>query len=381
MTTITINHNPQMTRHLAQQTTVFRDDPVTVVDVGARWGFNSEWQAFGEHLRVFCFEADADECRRLNERAPSGVKYLPYAVGRAEGAASFYVNRVGASSGIYKTNMDYFSRLLNRDNGVVVSESQVTLVTLRNALREFGVGHIDFIKLDVEGAELDVLAGGQDYLKDGRLLGVLSEIRFQEEINGSPTFSELDQFLRGFGLRLFDLQFHHQSRHVLPYPGLSDYRTPQGERFFAYTDRGQIMDGDALYFRDLMVPANQQHRAAASVAQLLKAAAFLEIYSFNDCAAELIVLHRDKLQPAVDCDRLLDLLVPEVDGMRMGYDDYLRRYFDPRGGVFVNVTVDSAREQIAAELARIYASNSWRITKPLRDLAFLLKRIRGRVSR
>lgn len=373
MARIAINYDPRMTRYLVEHSRVFEDHPITIVDVGARWGFNAEWAPFGDRLRVFCFEPDEAECRRLNESAPEGIRYLPYALGRARGEATFYENRVGASSGIYRTNMDYFSRLLNRDNGVVIRERTASLTTLTEALAEFGVEEVDFIKLDVEGAEVDVLAGGEKFLRDGRLIGLLSEIRFQQEINGSPTFSALDQFLVPHGLRLFDLQFHHQSRYVLPYPGLSDYRTERGERLFAYTEHGQVMDGDALYFRDLLIPANAQHRAHASADQLLKTAAFFEIYSMNDCAAELIDAHRNLLDPIVSCDGLLDLLTPEVYGERLSYAEYKRRYFDPEGGVFVQAPADSK-----AELERLYASRCWRLTRPIRRLASRLRRLGNR---
>jgi hypothetical protein len=54
-----INGDPAMTRYLVE-TGVLCQDPVTIVDVGARWGFNAEWQVFGNALRVICFEPDAE---------------------------------------------------------------------------------------------------------------------------------------------------------------------------------------------------------------------------------------------------------------------------------------------------------------------------------
>jgi FkbM family methyltransferase len=386
--TLKINYEPPMTLHLVREAGVFRDDPVVVVDVGAKGGFQSEWKVFGDQLRAFCFEPDEAEWRRLVATAPSGVQYLPFALGREAGSATFYENKVAASSGIYKTNMDYFSRLLNRDNGVVVRERRVNLVSLAEALQQAGVAAVDFIKLDVEGAELDILMGGEAYLRDARLLGVLSEVRFQEEINGSPVFSRLDLFLREYGLRLFDLQFYHQSRHVLPYPGIQDYRTEAGERFFAYTTRGQIMDGDALYFRDFLLPANKAHADCATPGQLLKAAAFFEIYGLNDCAAELIVANRERLSKLLDCEVLLDLLTPQVRGARFPYREYLDRYFDRRGGVFTGSPAAPAGAEAAIphggeaalteELRRVYASSSWRLTGPLRRMASLLRRAMAR---
>jgi len=352
MAMIATNHASPMTRYLVEKTSVFRNDPVTIVDVGARWGFNPEWAVFGKDLRIYCFEPDAEECRRLNASAAPGVRYLPFALGRSGGEATLYETKLSASTGLYRSDMSYLGRLTTRDNAVVVRESPIKLQTLVEALREFDVPAVDFIKLDVEGAELDVLMGGERYLAEGLLLGVLSEIRFQEEINGCPIFWQLDEYVRRFGFRLYDLQFHHQTRRALPYPGLADYRTPEGERFYAYTNHGQIMDGDALYFRDLLIAANQGRRDQATSVQLLKMAAFLEIYCLNDCAAELILAHQQQLKEMVDCQALLELLTPKANGTKLGYNDYLKKYFDSRRGVFAGPDGDDMG--ICGDLRRIY---------------------------
>ena len=327
MATIAINPDPRMTRYLAKETSAFRDDPITIVDVGARWGFNEEWKEFGESLRVYCFEPDEAECQRLNASAGANVRYLPFALAAGSGHGTLYHTQFSASTGLYRTNWSYFSRLLNRDNAIVVKEETIQVTTLDEALRAAGVQSIDFLKLDVEGAELDVLLGAAHYVTLPSLIGVLSEFRFHEEINGCPVFSQLDAHLRKLGFRLFDMHFSHQSRRVLPYKGVADYWLPSGERFFAYTVHGQIMDGDALYFRDLLISANQEVRASVAAVQLLKAASLFEIYSLNDCAAELIIEHRDRLGQIVNCDELLDLLTPRFRGRKLKYEQYMKAYF------------------------------------------------------
>lgn len=340
MNEISTNLDPLMTRHLVKSG-VFANDPVVIVDVGARWGFNAEWKVFDSALRVYCFEPDEEECQRLNKSSGPNVKYIPAALGLHDGDATLYETRLVASTGLYKTNMDFFSRMLNRDNGEVVKEHRVHVTTMDTALERFGLNKVDFIKLDVEGAELDVLRGAERFMLGSDLIGVLSEIRFQEEINGSPIFWELDSYVRRFGFRLFNMRFTRQSRRALPYPGLADYRMPDGSKFYAYTTHGQIMDGDALYFRDLLLPANKTASSSASPTAVLKAAALFEVYCLNDCAAELLIAHRDRLKSLTDVDLLLDLLTVPMRRERMGHKSYLDAYFSPGAAVVAEAPIAS----------------------------------------
>jgi len=378
MAGIETNARPLMALHLAGERRLFDSDPIVIADVGARGGFNAEWAAIREASRIVCFEPDESECARLRAKAPPNVTYIPRALAGKPGPAVLYETKLAASTGLYKTAMGYFGRLLNRDNGVVVAERPVEATTLDAALREFGFDAVDFIKLDAEGAELDILRGGAGVIDASPALGVLSEVRYQPEINGSPAFGEFDCYLRQIGLRLYGLRALNQSRVALPYPGLEDYRLPSGERFFAYTTHGQIQDGDAIYFRDVLIDANREAFEAASAIKILKLAVLYEIYCLNDCAAELILAARGKLGSIVDCERLLDLLASGIAGRAVRFRDYIDHYFKPDmgGGEAPSLASlnDRDLEQLRSELAAVYRSTSWRVTRPLRALPRLLRR-------
>ncbi len=327
MSGLSVNPDPLMTKYLVGEMRAFVQSPLVLLDIGARGGANVEWNVFGDQVRIYCFEPDEAECIRLRESAAPQVSYIPYALGSTSGAATLYEARLPASSGLYKTQMEYFGRLLNRENGVTVAERIVQVRTLDEIVKEWGIADIDFIKADAEGAELDILSGGDQTLNFANVLGILSEVRFQQEINGSPTFSMLDMFLARHGFRLFNLAAYRQSRTVLPYPAISNYRLPSGERFFAYTMHGQVQDGDALFFRDLLIAGNASFAARIGPLKLLKLCALLELYSFNDCAAELILANRARLKEIVKPEILLDLLSSGIAGRTTTYKDYLADYF------------------------------------------------------
>jgi hypothetical protein len=208
------------------------------------------------------------------------------------------------------------------------------------------------------------------------------------------------------GFRLFDLSANPQSRMVMPYPGIMDYFLPDGTRFYAYTVHGQIMDGDALYFRDVLIPANQEIKNKFKPIDFLKLAAFYELYYHNDAAAEVIVNFREQIRQIADCDLLLNLLTPPLKGEKLSYSEYMAKYFDPktsfalsaveapplppqggeaRGGdgsvdmefhhraLSEATALSSQREAVLRdELRRVYNSISWRVTKPLRAIKRLL---------
>ena len=75
---------------------------------------------------------------------------LPYALGRADGEAEFCE--------YYDHGMSGFSKEVEY-SGSVKARYKVPVRRLTDILSERGISHVDFVSLDVEGAEIDVLRG------------------------------------------------------------------------------------------------------------------------------------------------------------------------------------------------------------------------------
>jgi len=298
---------PPMTQRLVQSG-AFAEDPLVVVDVGARGGVEWFWKVFGDGVRVVAFEPDPEECARLQAAGEKNVTYLPLALAAGRGTRTLHVGQYPATSSFYPNDPAWCGRFDVGDVLRVQSEIELATTSLRDALAG---KRADFLKLDVEGAELDVLRGAD--LQP--VLGLVTEVRFTEKMSGCPAFADLDNFCRAAGFDLYDLDLYRYSRRALPYPYLYDYHDDAGRPGLGPTVQGQPLVGDALYLRD-----------GLTAGQPVKLACLFEVFGLSDCAAETLKAHRAVFAQWADPDLLLDLLVPPVKDERLSYADYTARY-------------------------------------------------------
>jgi FkbM family methyltransferase len=110
--------------------------------------------------RVYAFEADPQCFERLreNSRTLSGVIVHPMAVSDRVGEATFFASPDPAESGWGSLFPDGLHR----------STRRVLTTTLDEWRQREAPGRIDFVKMDVEGAEYRVLRGAEHLIRDDR---------------------------------------------------------------------------------------------------------------------------------------------------------------------------------------------------------------------
>lgn len=157
-----------------------------IVDCGAGIGLSTiYWKSLHPHSRVTAFEPDPNAfaalVRNVESFGLSGVTVLDCAVWVTDGVMSFWTE--GADAG----------RLLPRPMDLV---PQTTVRTVR--LREYLKGQVDLLKLDIEGAEVEVLRDCEDLLPS-----VQNLIVEYHSFSGVPQrLDEVFRILTGAGFRL-----------------------------------------------------------------------------------------------------------------------------------------------------------------------------------
>lgn len=164
--------------------------PRVVYDVGANNGAWAEMcQAVLAPEQVFLFEPQSDFQRKAAARQPPGAAWqvLPVALGAEDAAGSLYVTRERAAS----------SLLAPRTGGApaedLVGREEVQVATLDGLLRDRGLPPPDLVKIDVQGYESHVLAGGRDTLARARRLIV--EVGLQPTYRAQALLPEILQAL------------------------------------------------------------------------------------------------------------------------------------------------------------------------------------------
>jgi FkbM family methyltransferase len=151
-----------------------RKNRYCVFDVGANQGqFASQVvSALGmNNLDLHCFEPSSSTFLILNDAMQPypGLHLNNEALGKEMGGAVLYSNEVGSGlASLTRRRLDHFGIDFSRVEDVVVS-------TLDNYCATRGIEHIDLLKVDVEGHELDVLFGAESMFKANAIDMVIFE--------------------------------------------------------------------------------------------------------------------------------------------------------------------------------------------------------------
>lgn len=206
---------------------------INLFDVGSRWGIQRPWNQYpGDYMNYFGFDADAQECERLNKiNKHKNIKYLPVVLSDLNHNETLYVTREPGRSSLLEPNAKCINKYYDWEGFEVLKEISVKTFTLNKVIEDNSLD-IDFLKLDTQGSELKIIKGADKYFD--KILGFEIEVEFIELYKEQPLFHKVDAFMTKKGFELFDLNRYWASRNNMD---------------SNYSNRGQIVFADAIYFR------------------------------------------------------------------------------------------------------------------------------------
>jgi FkbM family methyltransferase len=339
-------------------------EPFVVVDVGVQGGESLRWQFLGDYAIVHGFDAIEEVVEGLrcqNSGDPKRV-YHWIAAGNADEERVFYVNAADPfSSSFYPQGDDRFGL----KEGRVEQPRQVLLRRLDTLLADGTIPRADFLKVDVEGFEKDVLLGASRLLRS--VLGVETETNF----GVSPTypkghFCTLHELLAAAHLLLFDLNFNRMPRHSFVQALSRIEAAPVADA----QEIGKPATFNVLFCRDLIDDTDHPEHFTtpgepASIDQIIKTMIIYELYGLSDIALDTVVRFRDRLAERLDVEKAIALL---ADPLCRAPGHVAVRPPPPTAPESVQ-RAEKLADELQTAIDRLQAlenSISWRVTAPLR---------------
>lgn len=218
--------------------------------------------------RLSGLEIDPRLCEELNRKAPAGVCYYPCALGKTEEKRRLYETAHPMCTSLYPPDERYADLFNGLDVTRLKRTSEISTISLDRFVHDYGLGAIDFVKIDVQGAELEIFQGGVSVLSN--LPFIICEVELVPIYLGQPLFGDVDAWLRRHGM-MFHKFLGIAGRAMKPLIG-------NGNPYYPV----QHMWSDAVFVRDLFA------LGTLSGEQLLKLAVLFDLYDSSDVALNLL---------------------------------------------------------------------------------------------
>ena len=172
--------------------------PIKIVfDVGANIGQTAHYfyEKFPE-TKILSFEPVREVFQKLenNTQHLNRVQCFNCALGNQDGQANIFIQELSGRNSMVSDNYD-------QNYG---SET-IELTTIDSFSKVKGIEHIDLLKTDTEGYDLEVIKGADYYLSENKISFVLSEVGFDKRDSGHTFFPELMDYLNSKGFQLVDI--------------------------------------------------------------------------------------------------------------------------------------------------------------------------------
>ncbi len=174
---------------------MIKNDKILALDVGAQGGFNSDfffpkkYNVFFEDILVEPIKSEADKLTNKKYIINKGLW------SKKEKRTLFILGNRPGSSSMYEPQKKYFDlhniKEKDYENFNVTSKQEVECDTLSNLLEGLKIKNLDYLKIDTQGSELEIIKGIGDF----RPLLIRIEAHIFSMYKNAPSWHEILNYL------------------------------------------------------------------------------------------------------------------------------------------------------------------------------------------
>lgn len=172
------------------------------LDVGAHLGEKTFRSAESNPtLRIYAFEPNLRVASQRMGLLPNFVM-LPMAIAETDGSADFHLNEFDAASSLRSFVPEGLDRWAGKEEIQSTRTIRVPTMRLDTFLDQAGIGAVEFLKIDAQGADLEVVRSCGKRLRDIQRIELEVQITSVPLYENSATKAEVVGFLRNEGFQL-----------------------------------------------------------------------------------------------------------------------------------------------------------------------------------
>jgi FkbM family methyltransferase len=244
---------------------ILKDTELTCIDAGAAGGL-SELKTLRRFINLVSFEPLKPQFEKLKAGNKFSNEFkshttLPVGLYSSKGEFPFYTAENSSMSSILEFDDKEFDIHFGLCSGSAEWKKGLSPVSVERintvSLDEFTNQRIDFLKLDTQGTELEILKGAANLLNNNKISVIKTEFSIIPVYKNQCIFSELDNFLKAHGFILVDCIY---------YPETENLSGKTSLHFPSITEKPLIgAGGDAVYVLKNSLLNNKEKLTAGSI--------------------------------------------------------------------------------------------------------------------
>ena len=254
---------------------------------------------FGKDVEWIIYDAEDTSLSRMDTLQEKNYTLVNKCIGAVNSKGKFNVTADQSASSIlmpspnaaeYTYFEDYDRVLIWGKNTRVVRSVDIEINTLDSLVANQKTPQVDFLSIDAQGAELDIINGASSMIKSS-IVGIVCEVEFAELYSKQPLFCDIQDRLRKEGFRFCEI-YGNMYFNTFPY-----VKELQGKGFNAV--------GEALFLKDpsvLIDDSASPEKLAQNIITHIKLAAVAVAFDQLDFA--LLILQRLRKKKLISLERL-----------------------------------------------------------------------------